>query len=54
MRKIGINFQQFRELSDEDFVKKIAELGFGATFCMLEPVKRQEELANLFVKYNIE
>ena len=54
MRKIGINFQQFRELSDEAFVEKIVELGFSTTFCVPEPIKRQEELANLFAKHNIE
>ena len=54
MRKIGINFQAIMGMSDEDYARKIVELGFQTTFCAVVDVKRQETIANLLAKNNIE
>lgn len=49
MRTIGISHQAIGGLSDEAYVKTIAELGFGATFTGVEKSdRRQAELAELF------
>ncbi len=53
MRKIGINFQNTDELTSEQQVQLLAELGVQGTFTGMREVEEQERLANLFAKYNI-
>ena len=54
MRSIGIIFQAMTGLSDEEYVRQIASLGFTATFTGAEKSDaRQAELADLFAKYGV-
>lgn len=53
MREIGFQFQAFDGLTDDEYMQKIVDLGFTRTFYGVEEKKRQEELANLFAKYNV-
>lgn len=41
-------------LTDEEYIRTIADLGFQTTFSDVLEIKRQEQVANLLAKYNIE
>ena len=54
MRSIGISFGAIGGLSDEEYVRQIAALGFTATFTgAAESDARQAEYGNLFAKYGV-
>ncbi len=54
MRAIGINLHAAKGLSDEAFIKNIAELGFTTTFSgVLDTAEHQAEVANLLTKNGI-
>lgn len=46
-REIGINLNAIQGLSDEDYIKTIAELGFSLTFDMARPEERMARLGAL-------
>ena len=54
MRKIGINMHAMHGLTDEEYIRTISELGFNTTFSSAFEPKRQEQVANLLAKCNIE
>lgn len=54
MRKIGINMHAMPGLTDEEYIKKIVDLGFSTTFYGPVEVKHQEKVATLMAKHNIE
>ena len=51
--EIGINLHAMVGLTDEAYIKTIAELGFRATFCMAQPRERMEQLGRLCAAENI-
>ena len=51
--EIGINLHAMVGLTDEAYIKTIAELGFTATFCMPQPTERMEKLGKLCAAENI-
>ena len=54
MRKLGINFSAYRGLTHEEYAKKIAELGFEATFTgVYETEAEQAEVADILARYGI-
>ncbi len=53
MRKIGINLHAVEGLTDEQYIKTIAELGFSATFSGVCDKQRQYDIANLCAKYGV-
>jgi sugar phosphate isomerase/epimerase len=53
MRKIGINMHAVRGLSDEEYVKTIKELGFGAVFTGVPSSETAKKWNELFAKYDI-
>ncbi len=54
MRPIGINFDAIGGLSDEDYVKTVAELGFNNMFTQVTPSEeKQASWADLFAKHGI-
>jgi sugar phosphate isomerase/epimerase len=53
MRKIGINLEAIRGLTDEVYVKTIADLGFTATFSMAKDYGKMERLSALCAAHNI-
>ncbi len=55
MRKIGINLIRNMEISADDYIKTIAELGFKKTFSgVLEDEKEQLRIADFAAKHSIE
>lgn len=55
MRKIGINLIRNMEISADDYIKTIAELGFKKTFSgVLENEKEQLRIADFAAKHSIE
>lgn len=54
MRKIGMSIQTLNGMSQENYVKKISELGFQVTFTGMCEAEKQVEYANLFAKYGLE
>ena len=53
MRKIGINLEAIRGLTDEVYIKTIADLGFTATFSMAKDYEKMEQLGTLCAAHNI-
>ena len=53
MREFGINLHAIGGLSDEQYIKTIAELGFSATFSGVCDKQRQHDIANLCAKYGV-
>lgn len=53
MRKIGINLNAKQGMSLENYVEKIAELGFEAIFTGVPSAERMAELGNAFAKAGI-
>ena len=51
--EIGINLHAIGGLTDEVFIKTMAELGFTATFCMAKPAEQMERLGKLCAAENI-
>lgn len=54
MRKIGINYNAVKGLSEEDYITKIAELGFQTCFSGMYDLETQTRLAEIMAKNNIE
>ena len=51
MRKIGINLDAYPNIPDEEYVARIAELGFETTFCMTrddEALAKRKELLDQY------
>ena len=54
MRKIGINMHAYPGCSHEEYVKKIAELGFEGTFTGVYPTaEEQAEVANILAAHSV-
>ena len=53
MREFGINLHAVGGLSDEQYIKAIAALGFTATFDLPCEAERQKQLARLADKYGV-
>ncbi len=53
MRRIGINLHAKRGMETEDYLKKIAEVGFEAIFTGVPAAERIGELGNAFAKNGI-
>ena len=51
--EIGINLQAIGGLTDEAYIKTMADLGFTATFCMAKPLAEMERLGTLCATENI-
>ena len=53
MRKIGINYQYVSDMTREEQVKELVNMGFKATFTMTHEIEEHDLLANLFAKYGL-
>lgn len=53
MRKIGINFDACEGFTDDGYLKRIAELGFSATFTGVYDISRHLAIAESCRKYGI-
>ncbi|MBO5258445.1 MAG: sugar phosphate isomerase/epimerase [Clostridia bacterium] len=53
MRTIGINLHAAKGLTDEEYLREIASLGFGAIFSGVLPPERQTAVADLCARYGI-
>ncbi len=53
MRKIGINLDAIGGLTDEEYIRRLASLGFEGTFSMVLDEERQKNVARLCEKYNV-
>ena len=53
MRKIGINLHAVEGLTDEQYIKTAADLGFLATFSGVYDKQRQYDVAELCAKYGV-
>ena len=53
MRKIGINYQYVSNMTREEQVKELVDMGFGATFTMTHEIQEHDALANAFAKYGL-
>lgn len=54
MRKIGINLHAIEGLSDEEYIKKIAALGFNSIFTEAYDAERHVKIAEICKKYGID
>lgn len=54
MRKIGINLHAIKGLTDEDYLREIAALGFNTMFSGVLAPERQAAVAELCARYGIE
>jgi len=53
MYTLGINLHAVKGLSDDDYLREIAGLGFSATFCGVKDADRQAAIADSCAKYGI-
>ncbi|MBQ8401343.1 MAG: sugar phosphate isomerase/epimerase [Clostridia bacterium] len=53
MREIGINLHAVKGLTDEEYIKAMASVGFTATFSGVLDAERQAEAARLGEKYGV-
>jgi len=54
MRKLGINLHSVGGLTDEEYIKTIAQAGFKTCFSGLCDIERHVALAETFAKYGVE
>lgn len=54
MRKIGINLQSIEGLTDEEYLREIAALGFSTTFTDVLERSKQASVAELCARFGIE
>ncbi len=53
MREIGINLHAAKGLTDEEYLREIAGLGFTRIFTGVRPAEKQASIAELCAKYSI-
>lgn len=53
MRTIGINLQAVKGLTDEEYLREMAAVGFGALFSGVLDRARQDAVADLCAKYSV-
>ncbi|MBQ7313006.1 MAG: hypothetical protein IJW81_05435, partial [Clostridia bacterium] len=54
MRTIGINLHAAKGLTDGEYLREIASLGFGTIFSGVLPPERQTAIADLCARYGIQ
>lgn len=54
MRKIGINYQRALQLTSEEFIQSIADLGFKSVFSGVLDIAQHDALANQLAKHGVD